>query len=162
MAGSSEPGRTTCHARNWCRSTGEKRGTDRGGRWSRKPRVTRFIQRRPLRIAHTRRSTDCQNSPPLTRSMKRLASCSGERSRLSRDIRISMASGRVRSMRRACETNARANTFPVFGRERVEVITQNGQARDRQGRRLVGQGHGVRQYRDGGQRILASTSVNPT
>ena len=162
MAGRSETGRTTCHARNWCRPTGEKRGTDRGGRWSRKPRVTRFIQRRPLRIAHTRRSTDCQDPSPLTRSMKRLASCSGERSRLSRDIRISMASGRVRSMRRACETNARANTFHGIREGRVEIITQNGQARDRPGRRLVGQGHGVRQYRDGGQHILASTNVNHT
>ena len=150
MAGRSETGRTTCHARNWCRSTGEKRGTDRGGRWSRKPRVTRFIQRRPLRIAHTRRSTDCQNPPPLTRSMKRLASCSGERSRLPRDIRISMASGRVRSMRRACETNARANTLPVFGRGGWRQSPRKAKPGTRPGRRLVGQGHGVRQYRDVG------------
>ena len=32
-----------------------------GGTWSGKPRVTRFSQRRPLRIALTRRSTDRQN-----------------------------------------------------------------------------------------------------
>jgi len=84
-------GRTTCQARNWRRSTGERRGTDRGGRWSRKPRVMRFIQRRPLRIAQTRRSTDRQNPPPFTSSIKRFASSSRERSRPFCDIRVSVA-----------------------------------------------------------------------
>ena len=67
--------------------------------------MMRFFQRRPLRIAQTRRSTDRQNPSPFTKSTKRFASSSGDRSRLFCDIRVPVASARFEHYGRCRETN---------------------------------------------------------
>ena len=68
-------GRTTCQARKSRRSTGERLAAPTGafGGLGR-PRVTRLTQRRPLRKAQKRKSTDSQNPEPSIKIQKTIRS----------------------------------------------------------------------------------------